>query len=74
MISSNEINIKEFDESKRVENTIVVEKFNLPDNQHIIFSAIIQKNEGNYVLILTDAYDMYIDRYDQLTEASAPLI
>lgn len=55
-----------------VENIVVVEKFYI--HEHILFATTIQKSEGIYVMIISDTYDLYIDRFDQLTENSAPLI
>ena len=69
-ITSSEVTVKKI--TKHVEDIISVEKFsNIGD---IIFATTIQKNEGVYIMIITDTYDIYIDRYDQLTENTAPLI
>jgi hypothetical protein len=51
---------------------MVAEKFNRIGT--IIYATIVQKNEGAYVLIMTDTYDIYFDRYDQIIESNAPLV
>ena len=70
MITTKEIMVKKFEGD--VENIVVVEKFYI--HEHILFATTIQKSEGIYVMIISDTYDLYIDRFDQLTENSAPLI
>lgn len=74
MVKESEILVKQFDESKNENMMVDVNKFNIPRSGKILFSSVIQKNEGSYIMILNDSYDLYIDRYDQLTEQSAPLI
>jgi hypothetical protein len=69
-VSSKEIIVKQFE--KNVENIMVAEKFNRIGT--IIYATIVQKNEGAYVLIMTDTYDIYFDRYDQIIESNAPLV
>lgn len=69
-ISRNEVTLKKFE--KNVEEIFPAEKFRNIGN--IIFATSIQKNEGVYILIITDSYEIYIDRYDQIISEAAPLI
>ena len=69
-VSRKKVNLIQYD--NEVEMINEVEKFN--DIDDIIFAASVQKNEGVYILLITETYDLYIDRYDQLGEDTAPLI
>ena len=70
MVTSREVMVKKFE--GEVENILVIDKFNTQGKY--VFATTVQKNEGVYIMIINDSYDLYIDRYDQLTENSAPLI
>jgi WD40 repeat protein len=69
-VSPKEVILKQFEGN--VENVIVADKFT--EIGAIIFATTIQKNEGVYLMLISETYDIIIDRIDQLTEKSAPLI
>lgn len=69
-VSPKEICMKQF--GKNIENIIVLEKFN--NIGDVIFATTILKSEGTYIMLITESFDIYIDRYDQLTENTSPLI
>jgi len=52
----------------------VVEILKFKDIGDIIFATTVQKNEGVYILLISETFDLYIDRLDQLEEDTAPLI
>lgn len=70
MVTTKEVMVKKFEGD--VENIMLVDKFYI--HERILFATTIQKTEGTYVMIVTDTYDLFIDRFDQLAENTAPLI
>lgn len=70
MVSENAVMVKQF--ANDVEDTHLVTKFGLQGK--IIFACTVHKIEGVYVLLVTESYDVFIDRFDQLTEKSAAMI